>query len=144
VSQPTVPLERKLLRYVLVEPKLVGEIESDLLEEGLSETSFLNFIAGRQIDGDASAAFLLDYFHGTDFEEIVFQAQTDIEEHRLPAETIAMEFKSVHVALRIKRMNEEIELLKAKVNADPRLSPELSQRIKDLAQLKSQRVAPSV
>ena len=103
----------------------------------------MNFIAGRQIDDNASAAFLLDYFHGTDFEEIVFQAQTDIEEHRLPAETIALEFRSAHVALRIKRMNEEIELLKAKVNADPRLSPELSQRIKELALLKSARMTPS-
>jgi len=142
-QRTTVPLERKLLRYVLVEPKLVGELEIELLDEGIPETGFLNFIAGRQIDSNASSAFLLEYFQGTDFEQMVFQAQTDAEEQKLSRETVAVEFKNVHLAMRIKRMNQEIETLKARVNADPRLGPRLNLLVKELGQLKNQRTAPS-
>jgi DNA primase len=138
-----VPLERKLLRYVLVLPKLVGEVETELLDPNLSETGFLNFIAGKQIDENASAAFLLEYFQGTDFEQLVYSVQTELEEENLPIETIESEFQSAHVGLRIIRMNQEIESLKAKVNSDPRLGQRLNLLVKELGQLKNQRASPS-
>jgi len=138
-----VPLERKLLRYVLLVPKLVKELELDLLNQSLTETGFLNFIAGKEVDEDASSAFLIEFFQGTDFEQMVFSAQAEIEEQQIPVETMESEFRSVHVALRINRMNEEIESLKSRVNADPRLGQRLNVLVKELGQLKNQRSAPS-
>jgi DNA primase len=140
----SVPLERQLLRYVLLVPKLVKELETDLLDQNLTETGFLNFIAGREVDENASSAFLIEFFQGTDFEQMVHSAQAEIEEQRIPVETMESEFQSVHVALRINRMNQEIDDLKAKVNADPRLGQRLNLLVKELGQLKNRRSAPSV
>jgi DNA primase len=142
-SAPVAPLERKLLKYVLVLPKLIGEVETELLDQNLSETGFLNFIAGKKIDENASSAFLIEFFQGTDFEQMVYSAQTELDEEKLPIETIESEFHSAHLGLRIVRMNQEIESLKAKVNADPRLGQRLNVLVKELGQLKNQRSAPS-
>jgi DNA primase len=138
-----VPLERQLLRYVLLVPKLVKELEVDLLNQNLTETGFLNFIAGREVDENASSAFLIEFFQGTDFEQMVYSAQTEIEEQRIPVETMESEFQSVHIALRINRMNQEIDDLRAKVNTDPRLGQRLNVLVKELGQLKSRRASPS-
>jgi DNA primase len=141
-SPTVVPLERKLLRYVLVAPTLVAALKTDLLDENLPETAFLNFIAGRQIDGNASSAFLLEFFQGTDFESMVFQAQADAEEFRLSPESVTVEFESVYLALRIAGIHREIDELKGKVNSDPRLSPQLNALVRELNQLKNQRASP--
>ena len=53
------------------------------------------------------------------------------------------EFKQIHIALRINQMYQEIEQLKAKVNADPKLGQRLNVLVKELGQLKNQRSAPS-
>ncbi len=142
-SATVVPLERQLLRYVLLVPKLVKELEIDLLNQNLAETGFLNFIAGREVDENASSAFLIEFFQGTDFEQMVYSAQAEIEEQRIPVETMQFEFQSVHVALRINRMNQEIDDLRTRVNADPRLGQRLNLLVKELGQLKNQRSAPS-
>jgi len=142
-SASMVPLERQLLRYVLLVPKLVKELEIDLLDQNLTETGFLNFIAGREVDENASSAFLIEFFQGTDFEQMVYSAQAEIEEQQIPVETMASEFQSVHVALRINRMNQEIDDLRTRVNADPRLGQRLNLLVKELGQLKSQRSAPT-
>jgi hypothetical protein len=122
---------------------LVKELEIDLLDPNLAETGFLNFIAGREIDENANSAFLIEFFQGTDFEQMVYSAQAEMEEQRIPAETMELEFQSVHVALRINRMNQEIDDLRTKVNADPRLGQRLNLLVKELGQLKNQRSAPS-
>jgi hypothetical protein len=114
----------------------------DLLDEERPETGFLKFIAGRQIDGDASSALMLEYFQGTEFERMVSEAQMAAEEQQLSVDKVAHEFKQIHLALRISHKNREIEALKGRVNADPRLNFELNQQIKELAQLKAQRAAP--
>ncbi|MEK6246391.1 MAG: hypothetical protein AABM33_18060, partial [Pseudomonadota bacterium] len=142
--QITVPPERNLLRYVLADPKLVGELEIELLDPYLPETGFLQFIAGRQIDSNASAAVLLEYFQGTEFERMAIEAQIAAEEQRFSSDLVAHDFKRVHLTLRIKHKNQEIEALKSRVNADPRLSAELNQRLKELVYLKSQRTEPTV
>ena len=74
---------------------------------------------------------------------MVYSAQAEIEEQRIPVETMELEFQSVHVALRINRMNQEIDDLRTKVNADPRLGQRLNLLVKELGQLKSQRSAPA-
>jgi len=143
-SARVVPLERQLLRYVLLVPKLVKELEIELLDQNLTETGFLNFIAGRAVDENASSAFLIEFFQGTDFEQMVYSAQAEIEEQGIPVETMESEFQSVHVALRINRMNQEINDLRTRVNADPRLGQRLNLLVKELGQLKNQRSAPTV
>jgi len=54
---------------------------------------------------------------------------------------MASEFQSVHVALRINRMNQEIDELRTRVNTDPRLGQRLNLLVKELGQLKSRRSA---
>ena len=142
-SKIVVPPEKNLLRYVLAYPKLVGELEVGLLDPNLPETAFLQIIAGRNIDDNTSAAVLLEFFQGPDFDSMASEAQMAAEEQKFSSELVAHDFKKLHLALQIKHKNEEIEALKSRVNADPRLSPELNQRIQELVRLKSQRVAPS-
>ncbi len=142
-SKIVVSPEKNLLRYVLAYPKLVGELEIGLLNPNLPETGFLQIIAGRGIDDNTSAAGLLEFFQGPDFDSMASEAQMAAEEQKFSSEQVAHDFKKLHLVLQIKQKNEEIEALKSRVNADPRLSPELNQRIRELVQLKSQRVAPS-
>jgi DNA primase len=143
-SRNVVPPEKNLLRYVLADPKLIGELEIELLDPYLPETGFLQFIAGRQIDENASAAFLWEYSQGTEFERMATEAQLAAEEQRFSSDLVAHEFKQVHLQLRIRHKDKEIEALKSRVNADPRLSAELNQRLKELVHLKSQRTEPTV
>jgi hypothetical protein len=74
---------------------------------------------------------------------MVHTAQAELEIERLPIETIESEFHSAHVALREIRMHEEIEELKAKVNADPSLGHRLNALVKELGQIRNQRRASS-
>ena len=142
-SKIVVPPEKNLLRYVLAYPKLVGELEIGLLDPNLPETGFLRIIAGRQFDDNTSAAVLLEFYQGPDFDSMTSEAQMAAEEQKFSSELVAHDFKKLHLALQIKHKNDEIEALKSRVNADPRLSPELNQRIQELVQLKSQRIAPA-
>jgi DNA primase len=142
-STAVVPLERKLLRYVLVAPTLVSELKLDLLDAHLPETGFLNFIAGQQIASDASFAFLSEFANGTDFENLISQAQMDSETFKLSPEVVSVEFANAYRGLQIARLDREIDALKAKVNSDPRLVRQLSALLQEQSQLKSQRMAPS-
>jgi|CXWL01.1.fsa_nt_gi DNA primase len=142
-STAVVPLERKLLRYVLVAPALVGELKLDLLDEHLPETGFLNFIAGQQVASDASFAFLSEFANGTDFENLISQAQMDSETFKLSPEVVSVEFGNAYRSLQIARLDREIDALKARVNSDPRLVRQLSALLQEQSQLKSQRMTPS-
>ena len=142
-SKIVVPPEKNFLRYVLAYPKLVGELEIGLLDPNLPETGFLQIIAGRRMDDNTSAAALLEFFQGPDFDSMASEAQMAAEEQKFSSELVEHDFKRLHLALQIKHKNDEIEALKSRVNADPRLSPELNQRIQELVRLKSQRIAPS-
>jgi DNA primase len=135
--------ERNLLRCILAKPALAAELEEGLLDPDLPETGALRAIAGLGRDGSASGALLVDHFEGTEYEQIVFQAQAAALEHELGEDSAEHDFRQILLALRIRRMHEEIDALKGRVNADPRLNSELNQRIKELTQLKSQRTAPS-
>jgi len=142
-SKEVVPLERNLLRYVLVAPALVSKLMLDLLDEHFPETGFLNFIAGQKISSDASFAFLAEFAYGTDFESMIAQAQVDAETFKLSPEVVSMEFENAYRALRIARLDREIDVLKAKVNNDPRLVPQLSALLQEQSQLKLQRMGVS-
>jgi DNA primase len=142
-STAVVPLERKLLRYVLVAPALVSQLKLDLLDEHLPETGFLSFIAGQQIASDASFAFLSEFSHGTDFENLISQAQIDSETFKLSPEVVSVEFENAYRGLQIARLDREIDALRARVNSDPKLVPQLSALLQEHSQLKSRRMAPS-
>ena len=142
-SVEVVPLERKLLRYVLVSPALVSELKFDVLDEHLPETGFLSFIAGHQIPSDASFAFLSEFSSGTNFEALTSQALIDSETFKLSPEVVAVEFENAYRSLQIARLDREIDALKAKVNSDPRLVRQLGALLQEQSQLKSRRMTPS-
>ena len=135
--------ERNLLRCVLAKPALAADLDEDLLDPERLETGVLRAIAGLQGEDEPSAAMLIEHFQGTEFEEIVAQVMAAAMEHELDAASAEHDFMQIQLALRIKRMNQEIESLKSRVNADPRLGQRLNVLVKELGQLKNQRAAPS-
>jgi hypothetical protein len=134
--------EQNLLRCVLAKPALAAGIDYEMLDPRLPETGALRAIAELDEAG-ASGGLLVDRFEGTEFQQVVFNAQAVVLEQELDPGSAEHDFRQIQLALRIRHMNQEIEALKNRVNADPRLTPELHQRIQELAQLKSQRIAPS-
>ena len=135
--------ERNLLRCILARPELAAELENDLLDPNLPETGALRAIAEFPPGGPVSGAVLIERFQGTEFEQIVFQAQATALVHDLADELAKEEFRQIQLALRIKRKNLEIEDLKSRVNADPRLGQRLNALVKELGQLKNQRTGTS-
>ncbi len=131
--------ERNLLRCVLAKPALAADLDDELLDPDLPESGALRAIAELDEASSVSGALLVDRFEGTEFEQIVFQAQAAALEQELGADSAEHDFRQIQLALKIRRMNQEIELLKGRVGANPQLNPELNQRVKELAQLKSQR-----
>jgi len=135
--------ERNLLRCVLTKPALAAELEDGLLDSGLPESAALRAIAELGSEAALSGALLVERFQGTEFEPVVFEAQASQLAMEFGEQAAGEEFRQIHLALRIRRMNQEIEALKAQVNADPRLGQQLNMLVKELGQLKNQRTAPS-
>ena len=132
--------ERNLLRCVLAKPTLAAELDEALLDPSLPESAALRAIADLEDAGGLNGALLLDRFQGTELEAIVVQVQASALEHDLGEESADHDFRQIQLALRIKRINEEIEVLKGRVKADPGLNAELGARVKQLHQLKTQRI----
>jgi DNA primase len=132
--------ERSLLRCVLAQPALAAELDEELLDPDRLETGALRFLA-ESGDDVASAAMLIERFQGTEFEEVVAEIMATAIEQDLDAASAQHDFMQIQLALRIKRMHEEIETLKARVNADPKLGHRLNLLVKELGQLNSQRGA---
>ena len=140
----TAAQERNLLRCVLARPALVAELDSGLLDERLPETGALRALAAwLGTSREASEAGVIERFQGTEFEQIVFQAQAALLEHGPDGESAEQQFRQGQLALRIKRKNEEYEQLKRRAASGPpthELLVELDQRARELAQLKGQRL----
>jgi len=135
--------ERNLLRCVLAKPALAAALEFELLDDGLPETGALRAISELSEDEVTSGALLVDRFQGTPVENIVSEVMARSIEDDLDPASAEHDFGQIQIALRIKRMNSEIEALKLKVNADPRLGAQLQALLSELGRLKSQRMAPS-
>jgi hypothetical protein len=133
--------ERSLLRCVLAQPALAAELDDDLLDPERLETGALRLLAESQGDDAASPAMLIERFQGTEFEEVVAEVMATAIEQDLDSASAQHDFMQIQLALRIKRMHQEIETLKARVNADPRLGQRLNLLVKELGQLKNQRSA---
>ncbi len=132
--------EQHLLRCVVMDPALVDALEDGLLDPDLPETAALKAIAADVAGGEAmTGALLVDRYQGTEFEKVIFRAQASGVEQGDSAESAAQEFRQAQLALRIRRMNREIDTLKGRIGADPALNAELNQRVKELHQLKAQR-----
>jgi DNA primase len=141
-SAPRAPssAEQGLLRCVLANPGLAGELDETLLDEGLPETELLRELAAGIAAGDRpSGAMLVERFRGGAHEELVFRAQAAALESHLDAESAAHEFRQLQIALRIRDKHREIEALKGQVGGDPALNAELNLRIKELHELKGLR-----
>jgi hypothetical protein len=132
--------EQNLLRCVLVNPALAGELDEELLDADAPEAGALRAIAADLAGSDAiSGGMLVDCFQGSEFEQIVFRAQASALETNFDAEGAAHEFRQMQIALRIRRKHREIDALKVQVDGNPALNVELNQRVKELHQLKAQR-----
>ncbi len=132
--------EQNLLRCVLVNPALAGELDEELLDADAPEAGALRAIAADLAGSDAiSGGMLVDRFQGSEFEQIVFHAQASALETNFDAEGAAHEFRQMQIALRIRRKHREIDALKVQVDGNPALNVELNQRVKELHQLKAQR-----
>jgi len=132
--------EQNLLRCVLVNPALAGELDEELLDADAPEAGALRAIAADLAGGDAiSGGMLVERFQGSEFEQIVFHAQASALETNFDAEGAAHEFRQMQIALRIRRKHREIDALKVQVDGNPALNVELNQRVKELHQLKAQR-----
>jgi len=136
--------ERSLLRCVLANPALAADLDEELLDRELPETGMLRALAGQPMEDAPSAAMLIERFQGTEYETLLAQVMAAAIEHDLDVATAEHDFAQIQLALRIKKMNLEIESLKSRVNADPRLGRELNVLVKELGQLKNQRAAPQV
>jgi len=109
----------------------------------LPETGALRVIAEFQDESAVSGAVLIERFQETPFEHLVADVMASAMTQDFDAASAEHDFAQIQLALRIKRMNQEIEVLKAKVNADPRLGQQLNLLVKELGQLKNRRTAPS-
>jgi DNA primase len=131
--------ERHLLRCVLAKPALAAELEDELLDPDLPETGALRAIADILGDEPVGGAVLIERFQGTPYEEVVFQTQASELSMEADGQAATDEFRQIQLALRIKRVNQEIGLLNQRAAVDPGLRPELSRRLQELNQLKGQR-----
>jgi DNA primase len=131
--------ERNLLRCVLAKPDLAAELADDLLDPEQPETAVLRAIAELQADQIVGGAWLVEHFQGTEHEAVVFEAQASQLSMDLAEQAAGEEFRQIQLALRIKRVHEEINALNQKAAADPALRPELSRRLVELRLLKEQR-----
>ena len=130
--------ERNLLRCVLARPDLATELDDDLLDPDLPETGALRAIAGIVGEEPLSGAMLIEHFQGTPHEALVFQAMASDIGHP-DDQAVTDEFRQIQLALRIKRVNEEVSDLNRRAASDPALRPELTRRLHELRLLKEQR-----
>ncbi len=139
---PRAPLseEQNLLRCVLANPALAGELDQGLLDADAPESGALRSIAAELAASDApSGGMLVERFQGSEYEQLVFRAQASALDHNLDADAAAHEFRQMQIALRIRGKHREIEALKVQVHGNPALNVELNQRVMELHQLKAQR-----
>lgn len=138
--RPPSTAEQGLLRCVLTDSSLAGEIDVALLDETLPETALLRELAQAADAGEVpGGGMLVERFRGSPHEALVSRAQAAALESHLDAEAAAHEFRQLLIALRIRGKNREIEALKRRVGGDPALNAELNLRIKELHGLKGQR-----
>jgi DNA primase len=131
--------ERNLLRCVLAKPGLAGELDDELLDPAQPETAVLRAIAEIESEAIVNGAWLVERFQGTEHEPVVFQAQASQLGMELEEQAAGEEFRQIQLALRIKRVNSEIDELNRRAATDPALRPELNRRLVELRLLKEQR-----
>ena len=133
--------EQNLLRCVLAQPALAGQMDFGLLDEHLAETAALRAIVHWLEGAQApSEAMLIEHMQGSEHEAVVFGAQTAMLVHGPNEASAEPEFRQILLSLQIKRKNEEIEALKRDAANRPEVGAELALRTKELAALKSRRM----
>ncbi|HYL88803.1 MAG TPA: DNA primase [Burkholderiales bacterium] len=140
-SKP-LPIEVQLLRWVLVSPKGAADVDLSLMDGGLPETEVLRELlnlATEHPPEQLTQPFLLEKFRGSPYEPILVTAQERIVEFNAREDLAEQEIGMCMLNLRMQRTNDEIELLKKAVTADPRDKPKqllLAAKLRDLTQMK--------
>jgi len=140
-SKP-LPIEVQLLRWVLVAPKAATEMDMSLMDSGLPEAEVLRELLdlGTEYPPEQlTQPFLLEKFRGSPYEPILVTAQERIVEFNVREDLAEQEIGMCMLNLRMQRTNDEIELLKKAVTADPRDKPKqllLASKLRDLTQMK--------
>ena len=142
VSAPLITSqEQNLLRCVLALPKLACDLDPGLLDERLAETAALRTIAAWvEEEAALTEALLIERMQGSEHEAVVFRAQASMLDHGPNEASAEPEFRQILLSLHIKRVNEEIEVLKRDAGTRPELGAELARRTKELAALKGLRM----
>jgi len=140
-SRP-LPIEVQLLRWLLVYPKAATEVDVSLMDAGLPETELLREVvalAEEYQPDQLTQPFILEKFRGSPYEPILITAQERIVEFDPKEDMADQEIGMCMLGLRIQRTNDEVELLKKAVTADPRDKPKqllLAAKVRDLTQMK--------
>jgi len=135
--------ERNLLQCVIARPALATAIDASLLDDRQPETAALRRLAEWvESDGISSEALLIERFQGTEHEALVYQAQAALLEQGMPLEAAEPHFVQIQLALRIRRLHEEFEVLKRAAGSAPSRDQLalLDTKTKELAKLKSMRI----
>ena len=115
------------------------------MDDTLPETAALRalrsrFSEGGLQEGAGSWAMLIDAFRGSEHEPVMMRAQVSASDFGPTEAEAGHQFDQMMLALRIKRVNEEIESLKQASATRPELGIELARRTRELAELRKQRV----
>ncbi len=129
--------EQRLLRCVLAKPGLVGKIEFDLLDERRPEVSLLQRIATLCEEREPSAPMLIEHFQGTGDGDLLIQSLKALEEHGPHADAAEQELQHNLINLRIRRKNEECDVLKLRADADRSHAPAYLKSLNELHVLKA-------
>jgi DNA primase len=135
-------IEVQLLRWLLLAPKGVADVDLSLLDAGLPETEVLAEISGlaREYSPEQlTQSFLLEKFRDSAYEPVLVTAQQAMAQFETEEEVAHKEVGMCMLGLRIQRTNDEVESLKKAVTSDPRDKPKqvlLASKVQDLTRMK--------
>lgn len=141
-------LEQSLLRFVLLRPHWLGELDVTILDSRLPETAALVALAawwGERggASGTISQPALIERFQSTPHESVLFAAQEGALRMGLRDEELDAEIRGCLKGLAVRRKREEIDALMARAQREPgsrELQAELVVRTRELAELKGRRI----
>ncbi|MBI3375012.1 MAG: DNA primase [Betaproteobacteria bacterium] len=133
-ASPPPSLESKLLRVLLIQPKLTAELDLELFDQNLPEGRAVAALAVRcrisESGESLTQAGLIEAFANSPHAESLNRARASLLEIEMSEEVAAQEFRQIHIQRRIERIDQEL----------PRLSGvELARRLQEQAELKNQR-----
>jgi DNA primase len=114
-GRPAVSNLRILLRCLLFKPDLARQVPADIVTEGV-DAEAITALAAWLVpqEGEVSSAALIQYFQGTEHEELLSREQAEIMQWGETFDVVA-EFEGVLVKLREEDRKQKLQLLNAKI-----------------------------